>query len=205
MNRDKSSVLLRLVREDERDVLDVGCGDGSLASQLSSLGKRVTGVEAAPDKTAAASAACDTLLQGDVESEKTLQRLRALGRRYDLLIFSEVLEHLVRPEQTLRNLRPFLKEHGAVLVVLPNMAFYKTRLVHLLGRWPAHSEGIFDKTHLHFFTLKSAQGLLRECGFRITALEITHYSARFKFLYDRLVRWSPGLFGEQFVIRAEPV
>lgn len=202
MNRDKSSVLLRMIREDEREILDIGCGTGSFAQQLSSLGKRVTGVEVDSGKVSSASAFCDLFVQGDIESAETIRRLEALGRRYDLLIFSEVLEHLVYPDRILRNLKPFLRENGSLLAVLPNVAFYKTRLTHLRGRWPLRSEGIFDKTHLHFFTLETARELVRESGFRITALEMTHYSVRFRFLYDWLVRWSPGLFGEQFVIRA---
>jgi 2-polyprenyl-3-methyl-5-hydroxy-6-metoxy-1,4-benzoquinol methylase len=204
MSRDKLSVLVRLIREEERDILDIGCGTGSLVGHLSSLGKRTTGVEIAPDKTPTASHSCHDFLQGDIESAETLQRLRDLGRRYDLLIFSEVLEHLVQPEATLKNLTPLLREGGAVLLVLPNVAFYKTRLVHLSGRWPVHPEGIFDKTHLRFFTLETARALVQGCGFRITSLEATHYSTRFRFLYDRLTRWRPTLFGEQFVIRAEP-
>ncbi len=203
MGRDKSSVLLRLIREDEREILDIGCSTGSFAQQLSSLGKRVTGVEVDSGKVSSASVFCDVFIQGDVESAETVRQLEALGRRYDLLILSEVLEHLVHPEQTLHHLKPLLRQKGSILVVLPNVAFYKARLIHFMGHWPAHLEGIFDKTHLHFFTLKSARGLLQECGFHITALEITHYSVRFKFLYDRLVRWFPGLFGEQFVIRAD--
>jgi hypothetical protein len=87
--------------------------------------------------------------------------------------------------------------------VLPNVAFYKTRLRLLRGKWEYADEGILDRTHLRFFTKQTAELLLKEAGFRVVANRATHYSRRFAFIYNHLVEWCPALFGEQFVIRGE--
>lgn len=201
---DKSSRVLELILENDREILDVGCGSGEIARHLHALGRRVAGVEQDPAKAVEAKPFCQEVLAGDIRSESTLGRLRALRRSWDLILCSEILEHLPDPDKTLQELNPFLKPGGAFLVVLPNVAFYKTRLMLLRGKWNYQAEGIWDRTHLRFFTRESATALLEGAGLKVSLLRATHYSRRFAFLYNMLIRWRPGVFGEQFVIRAVP-
>lgn len=201
-NHTKSQVVARLVTEKDHDILDIGCGHGEMARHLSALGKRLIGVDREATCHKTAEPHYEKMIVGDIEDMETLKVLTSLGRRYDLILFSEILEHLVHPEKTLEELRVLLRPHGAIIVVLPNVAFYKTRWMLLLGQWRYREEGILDRTHLNFFTLESAQELLQKAGFRIEDSRFTHYSQRFAFLYDRLTKWWPHLFAEQFVMRA---
>ncbi len=45
--------------------------------------------------------------------------------------------------------------------------------VFVLGRFPWHTKGILDRTHLRFFTLKSAEQLLRRSGWVIMGRDVT--------------------------------
>ncbi len=203
--RDKLTLVLSLIDERDRGILEIGCGEGEMARHLSSLGKSIVGVERDAVKASAAKEFCKEVIVGDIEAWTTIESLKSFEKSYDLILYSEVLEHLVSPEQTLRELRIFLRPGGGVLAVLPNVAFYKTRLMLLGGRWNYSDEGILDRTHLRFFTRYTAETLIRDAGFQIVANLATHYSRRYVFLYNRLVERWPGLFGEQFVIRAEKI
>ncbi len=200
---DKTALIVSLIRKEEKDIMEVGCGRGEITRHLSSLGKRVIGVEIREEKAAEARRFCNELIIGDIENGHTIDSIRSLQRLYDLILYSEVLEHLSRPDLTLLDTRQFLRPGGAILVVLPNVAFYKTRLMLLRGRWDYTDEGILDRTHLKFFTRKTAEVLIREAGFRVLVNRATHYSHRYAYLYNHLIKWWPGLFGEQFVIRAD--
>ena len=46
------------------------------------------------------------------------------GRRFDYLIFADVLEHLPEPSAALRRCLPFLAPDGRVIVSVPNFRFY---------------------------------------------------------------------------------
>ena len=201
-SRDKISLVLSLIRHNERDILEIGCGGGEITRHLNVMGKRVVGVEIDQDKARIAKRFCKELITGDIESKETINAVRSLNYHYDIILCSEVLEHLKHPEQTLQKLHTFLEPGAAILVVLPNVAFYKTRLMLLAGRWGYADEGILDRTHLRFFTKETAELLLIDTGYKIITSQATHYSSHYAFIYDRLVKWFPRLFGEQFVIRA---
>lgn len=182
--------------------MDIGCGEGALAQQLQSMGKSVVAVEFDEQKAAKARSFCRRVIVGNVGSSSVLESLQSLGQRYDLIVCSEVLEHLADPVCVLKRLARFLKAQGAVVAVIPNVAFYKTRLMLLRGRWDYADQGILDRTHLRFFTRKTVCELFSSAGYTLQAVLPTHYSRRFSFLYDRLIHRWPALFGEQFVVRA---
>ncbi len=201
--RDKASLLLQLIQPREREILDVGCGEGALAKELTLRGKSVVGIELDPGKASLARENCRHVIQGDAEDLQTVEAVRAVQSSFDLILFSEILEHVRRPEEVLRSFLPLLKPSGVVVAVVPNVAFYKTRLTLLRGEWNYASEGILDRTHLRFLTKKSLKTLFEGTGLTIQTLIATHYSRRFSFLYDGLSAWFPELFGEQFVVRAQ--
>jgi hypothetical protein len=78
-----------------------------------------------------------------------------------------VLEHLVNPEQVLRQVRELLSPGGRVLVCVPNIAHLRIRLKLLFGRFEYESTGIMDMTHLRFYTYSTARRLIESAGFRI--------------------------------------
>ena len=57
------------------------------------------------------------------------------------------------------------------MVSVPNVAFYETFLLLARGRWPRRARGIFDRTHLRFFTRRELETCLEACGLRIDELE----------------------------------
>ncbi len=151
-----------------RRVLDLGCASGALGAALKARGTvEVVGVEADAAYAAEAARRLDRVVQADLE---TLEP-DALGT-FDCLVAADVLEHLVDPWGVLRRFAALVEPGGTVVVSLPNVRSWETfwQLARH-GRWPRRSVGLFDATHLRWFTLADAHDLLTQAGLTVTTVE----------------------------------
>lgn len=139
-------------------VLDVGCADGYLAAELvARRGCSVVGIE--PDHRAAAAARA----RGIEVLELDVEAVPLAAARFDVVVFADVLEHLRDPVAVLRQARAA----GRAVVSLPNIAHWTGRRALLRGRFPQEDHGLFDRTHLRFYTRATAHELARAAGFRV--------------------------------------
>ena len=98
-------------------VLDVGCGNGSLALPIASLGYRVVGVDVDPISVEHATRA-NTF--ANARFETVAESGFDLGERFDVLICSEVLEHLDEPMPLICTIAGLMKDDGLAIVTVPN-------------------------------------------------------------------------------------
>jgi methionine biosynthesis protein MetW len=147
-------------------VLDVGCAEGYLARELRRRGCAVVGLEGDPAAAAAAREWCDEVVAGDVEDPAV--RARVAGP-FDRVLLGDVLEHLRDPAAVLRWSRGLLAPGGRAVVSLPNVAHWTARRQLVRGRFPREDHGLFDRTHLHFFTRATARALVEEAGLAVVA------------------------------------
>ncbi len=147
--------------ESAEQVLDVGCGPGYLCEALRDRGYQVTGLERA-GWGPTAGAIGYRLIEADLE-----QGLPPIEQRFDAIICADVLEHLRDPLTLLRQLRGLLKPGGRLIASLPNSGHLYFRLTVLAGRFPKKDKGLFDRTHVHFFTWDGWEQLLTEAGFEV--------------------------------------
>jgi predicted TPR repeat methyltransferase len=136
---------------------------------------------------------------------------------FDAVVCADVLEHLARPEDLLARIRAWLRPGGTLLVSVPNVANITARAAVLLGRFPYAERGIFDRTHLRFYTRSSARRLVAEAGFRVRSVEATAMpyelaapvlaraplAGPVRGFAQATARLWPTLFGYQTVIEAE--
>jgi len=148
----------------------------------------------------------------------SVANVRGWSREFDVVVCADVLEHLEDPAGVLARVRRWLSPGGALFVSLPNVANVAVRLSLLAGRFEYAEAGILDRTHLRFFTRRSARRLVEGAGFRIRSLRATPIPAelaipllrRFPFrrparaLFSATAALWPTLFGYQFVIEAVP-
>lgn len=198
-------LLLAAVPDGAR-VLDVGCATGYLAAELARRGCRVTGVEADPVAAERARAHCEAVVVGDVEDPGCRGELAALAP-FAVVLCGDVLEHLRDPWSALRALAAL----GArVVLSVPNVAHWTGRRALARGRFPYAEHGLFDRTHLRFFTRASARELAEGAGLQVVAerfapapIPMQARLPALRALERAAVRVRPELFALQVVLSCE--
>ena len=94
-----------------------------------------------------------------------------IPEKFDHVICADVLEHLRRPESILQQIGRVLAPGGRLVASLPNSGNIYFRANVAAGRFPQHDKGLFDRTHLRFYTWSGWKVLLRDTGWRITSVE----------------------------------
>jgi SAM-dependent methyltransferase len=88
-------------------------------------------------------------------------------RTFDVLVMSEVLEHLVDPWAALRKLRPLLKPGARVFASSPNAGHHSVIRMLLAGRWDLDDAGVMDRTHLRWFTPGAYRAMFESAGYEV--------------------------------------
>jgi SAM-dependent methyltransferase len=146
-------------------LLEIGCGNGDTAAYARKTDKcgSCVGVELCAEPAAEAARQLDRVIVGDVEQ----MDLPFPPGHFDILIMSEVLEHLRDPWSALRKLHPLLAPGAWVLAGSPNVAHRSVLAMLWRGRWDYAPMGIMDKTHLRWFTPITYRGLFEDCGYAV--------------------------------------
>jgi 2-polyprenyl-3-methyl-5-hydroxy-6-metoxy-1,4-benzoquinol methylase len=148
-------------------ILDVGCGAGANGRAIRARHPDafLAGVE--PDRGAArlASETYDEVCADKVEV--WLERESAAAP-FDAVVLSDVLEHIVDPISFMRSLASASSLRDATWIVsVPNYGVWYNRLNALFGRFEYAWSGLYDRTHVRFFTRRSIRRLLEYSGFRV--------------------------------------
>jgi SAM-dependent methyltransferase len=156
------------------DLLDVGCGDGYLLTQLASrIDAHLYGVDVYELETASWTYKMADITVG----------LPFSDGMFDLVVLGEVIEHVPDPDYLLDEIWRTLKPGGKVIVTTPNLASWANRVLLLLGIQPLFTEtssrrklgrrfkflgqGSSVEGHLKIFTLPALKELTVACGFKI--------------------------------------
>ncbi len=153
-------------------VLDVGCGSGMHGAELRRrYGHRVTGVDLSPSAIGTARTRLEAAYIADITRPADYPFDTRDG--FDLIVFSDILEHVNDPDAVLSAHLKLLKPGGRVLVSLPNVAIWNVRLELLFGRFEYQDTGTLDRTHVRFFNGKNFRRLLHSAGLREEKSRIT--------------------------------
>lgn len=167
---DSHTQVIRMVGEGV-DVLDVGCADGAVARALRERGCRVSGVDIDEAEAASARDVLDELVIMDLNQSKLSDHFKS--ESFDVVVFADVLEHVLDPEAVLRDSLSLLREGGRVVVSIPNVAHGAVRLALLQGRWTYTPTGLLDATHIKFFTQETLVELFERAGMVVDVLRST--------------------------------
>lgn len=168
-------------------ILDFGCGNGKQVTlPLGSEGYFVVGVDSHEPTVALAKSENHfknvEFIAGDI---KDLRHGSGSAEKFDVVVLSDILEHLSHPENLLREIKNIMHPHGIVLISIPNgygpfeienFILRKTGLLKL-GRALKKRGDLSLQTlnhesgHVQFFTRKSFEKLVRGAGFNISCFK----------------------------------
>lgn len=147
--------LLKKVKKGK--ALDLGCGLGEFSIKLKKLGFKVFCMDGSESYIKNAKKLGFNAKQADFN-----KKIEIKSNTFDLVSCLEVIEHIEKSEQFIKEIRRVLKKKGHLLISTPNYAFFGVRLKILLGL-QIPDEGY----HFRFFTYKSLINLLKKEGFSI--------------------------------------
>lgn len=158
---------------DGSKILEFGCSNGQLAEYVkTNKGCSVFGIDISET---AVDAAMPHLIGGFVANiERDDWQSRLGDEKFDILLFSDVLEHLTNPVKVLRDALKFLKYDGRVLFSVPNIAHGDVILKLLAQRFDYTSHGLLDDTHVHFFSKENLSGFCEDSGLFLSILDATY-------------------------------
>lgn len=192
-----------LVPEDAKVILDVGCGLGGFGYSLrqANPSRELWGIEEHAETAVEAEPFYDHLVVGSFPF--------ALDDRaplFDCIVFNDVLEHMVDPWSALRASHVLLSPGGTIVASIPNVRYVRTLFdLVLRGDWTYTNAGVLDRTHLRFFTRRTAVRLLEETGFQVEHVSGINWIGHHRFRWSRRVA---PLLGEMaytgFVLAGRP-
>jgi glycosyltransferase involved in cell wall biosynthesis len=192
-------------------ILDLGCSGGLFAERVRAAGHRVTGVDSM--EVPGVRERTDRFVLADLNTGIPAEA----GGRYDVVIAGDIIEHLTRPVEMLKDIGNVLRPGGQLLLSVPNFGHWYPRLRVVTGLFGYDRRGILDDTHIRFFTRSTLRRSVRTAGFDIleetaTGLPLGAIGAAgsspalnaARRLEAALVRLRPTLFGYQHVLRLAP-
>lgn len=149
-------------------VLDLGCGNGALAEQLQAWGYSVVGVDPSASGIAEASRRLITIPFHQASADP-VQLAQLQLPAFDVVVSTEVVEHVYSPRQWAAAAHASLKPGGVLICSTPYHGYLKNLALALSGKLDAHFTALWDGGHIKFWSRATLSHLLSESGFQVLA------------------------------------
>lgn len=151
-------------RKKELTILDIGCGNGTLAKILSEHGHIVVGVDTSEDGVKIARKKVKNT-RFDVCSIYDDDFHKKIGSDFDIVIALEVIEHLYWPRILLQKANSVLVQGGTLILSTPYHGYVKNLALSILNGWDKHFTVDWDGGHIKFFSKVELKKMLEQQGF----------------------------------------
>lgn len=175
--------IMRLIGSKKQKILDIGCGNGAMATVLSKLGHEVYGCDW--DQAGVALANQDypgRFVQWDLNRPA----LEFPFGNFDAVISTEVIEHLFSPAKLFVLASHVLPMGGKILVTTPYHGYFKNLALSLMNKWDWHHHVDHDGGHIKFFSPRTLKRLMTHEGFEV---EGWRGCGRFPSLWKSMILW----------------
>lgn len=190
--------------------LEIGCSSGGTGAMIKEkLGvKYYAGLELMPEAAKAAEKNLDWVQCGNIEDMIAKDQLGQIpDKPYDLILYLDVLEHLIDPWKVLAETSKLLKPGGLLIGSIPNAGNLYVLWKLMRDQFEYDDEGLLDRTHLRFFTGHTIRKMvgqhftLKEMGTRKDTWKTMNWQQKVFFL-GSLGLWK-RLFIRQYLFIAE--
>lgn len=166
--------LIKYIISGDHVILDVGCALGINGKYLldNKYANQVVGIEYDENMAQEASICNTEVFCGNLNDTEFRKTVLDANYAFDYILFGDILEHLINPSIVLRELKSKLKPNGQIIISLPNIGHVELFIqVFIKGTWPKNERGIFDKTHLSWFTRKDVYSLAESADLKVITYE----------------------------------
>ena len=148
--------------EGERRLFELGCGNGSVAHELTRRGWDVTGVDPSVEGIAQANRAH---LELKLHFGSAYDDLAAQYGQFPVVLSLEVVEHVYFPRQYAATVFSLLQGGGTAILSTPYHGYWKNLALALSGQMDRHFTALWDHGHIKFWSMNTLTFLLQEAGF----------------------------------------
>lgn len=162
-------------------ILDLGCGVGEFSEFMAGKGyKNITAVDISATNITAARQAGVNASVGNAAA--TGGFLDMPGQKFDLIVFSHTVEHIINMHQAMQNVKEILSENGVLFIEVPDASEYAS------VEMPPYF--FFTYEHLIHFTTDTLQNLSNTFGLKLIQTKTYLKCDRYHVLYGIFRRGS---------------
>jgi 2-polyprenyl-3-methyl-5-hydroxy-6-metoxy-1,4-benzoquinol methylase len=155
--------IIDVIPRGTQTLLSIGCASGSTEASLVERGLRVVAVPADPVFSRSATAKGVEVVEGNVATA----RKKLEGRQFDCLLVLDVLHLIQDPAAVISTFVPLLRPGGTVIVQVPRVLRFTTAYRVIRGDQRLSELGNYEKTGIHFTSLRNVRQWLENSGLRI--------------------------------------
>ncbi len=159
--------LLSLIPKDTliKSVLELGCADGknlNFFKEFYNINKEHT-------------VGIDNFKSLNIDKNKKFKFIHKTAEnflsnnksKFDLILFSDVLEHIYNPWKILKDSKSSFSKNGLGLISIPNFQNLNYIRALINGNFYYSKTGLFDETHIRFFSINTILEYLKNLNFKI--------------------------------------
>jgi 2-polyprenyl-3-methyl-5-hydroxy-6-metoxy-1,4-benzoquinol methylase len=163
--------LINLIGQNKsQKILDLGCGNGYLVNYLIKLGYNAYGTDASEKGIAIAKKTNpERFFLQDISSDNLPAGL--LGISFDLIISTEVIEHLYNPQAFIQFCQNQLKQSGEIIITTPYHGYLKNLILSIFNKWDSHMNPLWLGGHIKLWSKKTLSKILTDAGFTIVTFK----------------------------------
>jgi len=171
--------------------LDIGCGEGTLATHVRGLFAEVHGIDISEE-------AVQLAINNGVRALRANLNVDPIPfpeNHFDVVTALDVIEHVFDPIRLIREIHRVLTPGGYTVISTPNIRKIQRVLTLVRGRFPRTSYDPvgYDGGHLHYFTSQDMRALLEQERFKVTLIDGICSDRR-----TRKYRLAVGILGKRF-------
>jgi len=166
--------LLELINDKRNEfILDLGCGNGSLARKLIKTGfKNIYGTDASIQGIEIAKRNVENRFYvQDLNSNELPESIQSIS--FKIIISTEVVEHLYNPDEFIDFCKNILMKNGGGELILstPYHGYLKNLILSIFNKWDHHHTVFWQGGHIKFWSKQTLSKLLINHGFTVTAFK----------------------------------
>lgn len=155
-HKTQAKLISSFLNDEKAKIVDMGCGNGGLLQALKEIGyKNLTAID--PSRKC-----IDNIRKSGISGIEGSLFQNNISEKFDLVILSHVLEHIVNVSAALQVLRSMLSDNGMIYIEVPDASRYADHYI-----VPYY---YFDTEHINHFEEVSLINLGFENGLRVTYL-----------------------------------